>query len=199
MNKLFKFILVCYIGFSSIILADEKKDLEVCFLKKINQVVSVTKDTNLSKEQRNIQILKILSPIFDFELMARLSLGKRFKQLSDEDKDRFVNIYVKRMENSYSSKLDSYSNEKVEVKEVKQPKNTRIYIITDLVTGNDKLEIIYKFYKPKEQLDTKHGWLIYDIEILGVSILKTNKIQFKEFLQTKTIYELMDLLETKNG
>ena len=66
--------------------------------------------------------------------------------------------------------------------------------MSDLVSDDEKLEIVYKFYKPKRQKESKHSWLIYDVEILGVSILKTDKAQFKEFLQTKSIYELMDLL-----
>ena len=53
------------------------------------------------------------------------------------------------------------------------------------------MEIVYKFYKPKKPISGKDKWLIYDVEILGVSILKTDKAQFREFLQTKTIFELM--------
>ena len=47
---------------------------------------------------------------------------------------------------------------------------------------------------PKDKVRNKDKWLIYDVEILGVSILKTDKAQFKEFLQTKSISELMDAL-----
>ena len=66
--------------------------------------------------------------------------------------------------------------------------------MTDLVSKEKKLEIVYKFHKPKEKVRTKENWLIYDVEILGVSILKTDIAQFKEFLHTKSITELMDVL-----
>ena len=95
------------------------------------------------------------------------------------------------MENSYSSKLDAYSNEKVEVKKINQPKSNRISLETDLVSQDTTLAIVYKFYKPKKKVDGKDTWLIYDVEIMGVSILKADKAQFKEFLQTKSIDELM--------
>ena len=129
--------------------------------------------------------------------MAKLSLGKNvWKQLGEDEQKRFTTLYVKRMEKSYSSKLDAYTDEKVEVKEIIQAKKNRIYLLTDLINGGEKLEITYKFYKPKKKVSTKHDWLIYDVEILGVSILKADNAQFKDFLKTKTIAELMEALDT---
>ncbi|MEA2090892.1 MAG: ABC transporter substrate-binding protein [Campylobacterota bacterium] len=195
-NILKFFLLVCSFSlFTQSLAANEQVDLKNHFLNLVDRVVIVTQDKNLSKDKRNSDILEVLSPTFDFKLMAKLSLGKRaYKKLDTSEKNKFTELYVKRMEKSYSSKLDSYSNEKVEVKEIKQPKKNRIFLVTDLVNSDEKLEIVYKFYKPKKHVDAKDDWLIYDVEILGVSILKTDKAQFKEFLQTKSIHELMDVL-----
>ncbi len=196
MKSMFKFFLLVWslLIFTQSLVANEQVDLKNHFLNKIDEVVVVVEDKTLSTVSRNENIVNVLTPIFDFELMAKLSLGKGFKKLSTSDKKRFTKLYVKRMEQSYSSKLDAYNNEKVEVKEIKQPKKNRIFLVTDLVNGDEKLEIVYKFYKPRKQMDGKYSWLIYDVEILGVSILKTDKAQFREFLQTKSISELMDVL-----
>ena len=66
--------------------------------------------------------------------------------------------------------------------------------MSDLVSKTEKLEIAYKFHKPKAPIASKDSWLIYDVEILGVSILKPDIAQFKEFLQTKSMAELIDVL-----
>ncbi len=194
LKKVFISIFVMGCIFSQTLVADEQADLKKHFLHLIDKITLIVKDKTLSKEIRNTNIVDVLTPTFDFELMAKLSLGKRWKQLSKEDRKRFITLYVKRMEQSYSSKLDSYSDEKVEIKELLQPKKNRIILITDLVNKDEKLEIKYKFYKPKKQKKYKDTWLIYDVEILGISILKADKAQFKEFLRTKTIHELMDVL-----
>lgn len=177
--------------------ADEQTDLKERFLNNIDKVILIVEDINLSKEKRNADIIGVLTPMFDFELMAKLSLGKAWKKVPKEDKQKFVDLYVERMEKSYSSKVDSYNNEKVEVKEIKQPKKNRIALVTDLVGENDSLDIVYKYYKPKKPKIGKEAWLVYDVEIKGVSILKADKAQFKEFLQTKSIHELMDVLVEK--
>lgn len=174
--------------------ANEQTDLKEHFLSKIDEVVLVVKDKTLSKEKRNSDIISVLAPMFDFELMAKLSLGNVWKTLEAQDKKKFVDLYVKRMEKSYSSKIDAYSDEQVEVKKIEQPKDNRITLITNLVSKDQSLDIVYKYYKPKDPINEKDSWVIYDVEISGVSILKADKTQFKEFLQTKDIYALMDVL-----
>ena len=179
------------------IMANEQQNLKTHFLNKIDEVIMVVKNKALSKDDRNANIVEVLTPMFDFELMAKLSLGKVWKKLNKSDKKQFIKLYVERMKQSYSSKIDAYSDEKVEVTKIKQPKKNRIELVTDLVSSDDKLEISYKYYKPKRQKKNKDLWLVYDVVIIGVSILKTDKAQFRGFLQTKTINELMKKLVKK--
>ncbi len=197
MGNIFKKLLFMFgiFIFTQSLIANEQVDVKNKLLSKIDKIIMIVQNENISTSKRNNKIIDLLTPTFDFELMAKLSLGKKaWKELSADDKKTFTRLYVKRMEKSYSSKLDKYSNEKVKVKEIKQPKKNRIHLITDLVNANQKLEIIYKYYKPKKPKKGKDDWLIYDVEILGVSILKTDKAQFKEFLQTKNIYALMKVI-----
>ncbi len=192
-------LLVCVMFvFTQNLQANNHIELKEHFLNKIDDVIVTVKNKELSKDERNSGIIKIVTPMFDFELMAKLSLGKVWKKLAKEDKKKFVELYVDRMKKSYSSKIDSYSDEKIEVKEVTQVKKNRIVLTTDFVSGKDSLEIVYKYYKPKKPKEQKDTWLIYDVEIVGVSILKTDKAQFKEFLQTKTITDLMEALSKKS-
>lgn len=192
-GKIF-FLLLTIFLFTQSLIADEQLELKNHFLNKIDEVILIVEDKQLSKDDRNTNIVKALTPMFDFELMAKLSLGNRWKELSKVDQDRFVELYVKRMKQSYSAKIDAYKDEKVEVKKLEQPKPDRIALITDLISKQDKLEIVYRFHKPRTPIATKDSWVVYDVEILGVSILKTDMAQFKEFLQTKSITALMDAL-----
>ncbi|OHD99301.1 MAG: hypothetical protein A3E21_00700 [Sulfurimonas sp. RIFCSPHIGHO2_12_FULL_36_9] len=196
MKKIYKKVLIlcAAVLFGESLSANEQVELKEHFLNKINEVILVVEDKKISKNIRNGNIIKVLTPMFDFELMAKLSLGNTWKELSKENKDRFVKLYVERMKQSYSAKIDAYKDEKVEVKKIDQPQPNKMALVTDLVSKDEKLEIVYKFHKPKEKISAKDSWLVYDVEILGVSILKTDIAQFKEFLQTKSITELMDAL-----
>ena len=52
---------------------------------------------------------------------------------------------------------------------------------------------MYKFYNAKES-----GWLIYDLDILGVSIVQTYRSQFGGLLENGTFEDLLKRLETVN-
>ena len=197
MKKLLQIsLLIIFLANSLNATISEQQELKDKFLKKIDTIISIVKDKSLSKDKRNSKIVTELTPMFDFELMAKLSLGKKWKQLNKKDRKRFVKLYVERMKKSYSSKLDAYSDEKVEITDIKQPKKhskiSKLQLITNLVNKDKKLKIIYKFYKPKKQKPNKNRWLIYDVVIEGISILKADKAQFRAYLQDKSIYDLMN-------
>ena len=189
MKKVFIIVLSLFILQQSLV-AMEQEDLKKHFLNKIDEVVHIVQ-IEKDKSIRNSKIIDTLNPTFDFVLMAKLSLGKNWKTLTNIQRKEFVKEYVNRMKNSYSSKLDSYSNQKIEVSSTKQPKKNRIELVTNLLNNNEKLEISYKFYLPSKKKENKDKWLIYDVVILGVSILKTDKAQFSEFLQNNSIEDLI--------
>ena len=192
MKKIFIIVLGLFIIQQSL-LATEKEDLKNHFLNKIDEVVKIVQSEK-DKSIRNSKIVDILNPTFDFVLMAKLSLGKKWKTLTVSQKDEFVKQYVNRMKKSYSSKLDSYSDQKIEVSSINQSKKNRIELVTNLINNNENLEISYKFYMPNAMKENKDKWLIYDVVILGVSILKTDKTQFSEFLQSNSIEDLITQL-----
>jgi phospholipid transport system substrate-binding protein len=188
-------VIVGFCIFMQTLAANEQKILENHFLNKIEEVILIVKDKSLDKTTRNTHIINVLTPMFDFELMAKLSLGKVWNTLPLDTRKNFLSLYEERMQESYSSKIDVYSDEKISITEILQPKSNRIEVITNLVSKDDKLEISYKFYKPQNMKMNKDKWLIYDVVISGVSILKTDIAQFREFLQSKNIIELIAQLK----
>ena len=197
MSKLFKVLILSLVIFSQSLFANAQDDLQKHFRSKLDAVITIVKDKEQETDLRNEKIVDLLTPMFDLKLMAKLSLGKKtWMKLNKDDRGEFVELYVARMKTSYSSKLDSYKDEEVEIKSVERKKN-RIMIATELVGDDESLKIVYKFYNPKKQKSSKDEWLVYDVEIIGISMLKADKAQFKEFLQTKTIQDLMVELAKK--
>ena len=200
MRYMFKvlFVFLSVALLSQNLFGDEATELKQHFRAELDGVLKIIDDKKISHDKRNEKIVEVLSDIFDFELMAKLSLGKKaWNKLSDDEKKEFTNLYVERMKKSYSSKLDAYEGQKIEIKNVSIKKN-RAKIATEIEDKHESLEVVYKLYKPKEHNPEKYTWLIYDVEIKGVSILKADRAQFKEFLKTKTIYQLMDDLKKQS-
>ncbi len=169
--------------------ADTGEDVKKLVKEKIDKVIELLRRKDIDKKIRNEKLIDTVNPIFDFKRMAMLSLGKKHWVSQNKVKQgQFSKLFVKRLQESYLEKLDLYTDEDVTVDEAVKVKK-RIHILTHLVTKEDKKEMIYKFYKSKK------GWKVYDVEILGVSIVQTYRSQFQGILKTKTFDELLEKLK----
>ncbi len=187
---LFSLLLVLNFTYASF----QKDNIEAQMENAIDKVLMILKDSNLAKERKAEEIINLMNPIFDYELMSRLSLGKQWNLLPQEKKDDFIKVFTEKLKNSYVEKLDLYTDELVETLGKDQPKANRIILKTQLVGKEEKYQINYKFYEKSE-----NSWLIYDVDLLGVSIIQTYRKQFSGFLKDKTFDELLSFLKDKNN
>ena len=186
--------LLMMLGVTSTLLADGKTEVETNMKQVIGEVTSIIQDKTMAKTQRDAQVDVLVRPLFDFGLMGRLSLGKSaWKKLSKEERTEFNRLFEARVMRSYMSKLDLYTDEVVIIDDAIQVKS-RVHLPTRLMRKNEKREILYKFYKSK-----KRGWLIYDVDILGVSIIQTYRTQFAGILKEDSFAVLLEKLQTSDS
>ncbi len=178
-------LFICLLFSPNPALADEPASVKALLQEKIDAVVLILQDKGLDRKTQDDQIIEIVTPIFDFQTMAKLSLGKKYwPGLNERKKDEFSDLFTKRMQESYLEKLHLYTDEKVIYEEPLEEKRT-IHIPTSLLSKDDKISMIYKFYQ------SKTGWKIYDVEIAGVSVIQTYRSQFDGVLKQGTIDDLL--------
>lgn len=182
------YAILCVFLFTSPTLADAPDEVRELLKVKIDAVVVLLQDKTLEKTHRNEQILDIIAPIFDYQTMAKLSLGKKhWPSLSQEQQVAFSDLFSKRLQASYLDKLDLYSDEKV-LYGAAQAEGKQVHVPTTLISKDSKIEMLYKFYSSAE------GWKIYDVEIGGVSVIQTYRSQFDGVLSAGTIDDLLEKL-----
>jgi len=174
---------------TQIVGADDKHVAKELLEIKIEAAIAVLEKNDLDLQEKNKQIIEIVTPLFNFPLMAKLSLGKKYwPGLVKEDRQKFTELFTKRLKASYLDKLTLYNDEKVVFKTPVQEKR-KIKIQTELISKNNTISMLYKFHKSTD------SWLIYDIEIQGVSIISTYRSQFDQVLSKGTIDDLLIKLE----
>ena len=175
--------------FSQPAIADNKKEAEEVLKGKLEAVISVLEKKELNEEEKKKEIVEIVTPMFNFSLMSKLTLGKKhWPGFTKEQKERFTELFTKRLKDSYLDKMMLYTDEKIEYKESVQV-GKKVQIPTILTSKDNKISMLYKLYKSKQ------GWKIYDIEIQGVSLISTYRSQFDEILRNKTANDLLAKLE----
>ena len=185
-------ILYIFLGLlilSQPVMADDKGDAEKIVKSKLDAVFAVLQKQDLDQQAKKKEINAIVTPMFDFELMAKLTLGKKhWPNLSREKKEKFTELYIELLKTSYLDKLALYTDEKVIFEPPAQVKK-KVHIPTELVSKDRKTSILYKLYKPADD------WKVYDLEIQGVSIIRSYRSQFGEILQSGTIDDLLRKME----
>jgi len=153
-------------------------------------VIIILQKKELDEKVKVEQIYKIVSPLFDFPLMAKLTLGrKNWPKLRPPQQEKFTQLFTQRLRSSYLEKVRLYTYEKAFYKPVQQQKKTIIYVPMQLITKDSEIAILYKLHK------TDKYWKIYDVEIQGVSILLTYRSQFDDILRRGTVKDLLSQLE----
>jgi phospholipid transport system substrate-binding protein len=169
--------------------ADELREVEKMLKSRIDGVISVLQNKKLGKPEKNARIIELVDPVFDFELMARLSLGKKhWPDLNSRQQQQFVELFVQRIKESYLEKMDLYTDEKV-VYESPKKVNDRIHMPTYLVSKDNRYSMLYKLYQ------SKGSWKIYDLEIQGVSVIQTYRSQFDGVLRSGTVADLLEKMK----
>jgi phospholipid transport system substrate-binding protein len=195
LKKLFKFLLIITV---TVTYANALKENEIQeqMTKKIDNVLLILEKKELNISQKGDEIIKIIDEVFDYELMARIALGKEtWNTLTSEKQKEFVKVFENKLKKSYVEKLELYNDQKVKILGLKPYNNTRLQLETELVGKEGNYKINYNFYNKSKE---KEEWLIYDVDLVGVSIIQTYRQQFSGLLKEKTFDEMLALLDSSN-
>jgi len=164
--------------------------------KKIDIVVSLLTNKKIEKKERDEKIIKAISPIIDFRIMAKMSLKKKHKKkLTKLQRKEFYDLFEQRLHASLIEKLDLYTDEQVLVDKAKQINKNLIDVLAYLVSGSGKkTDINFRFIKtPKSK-----KWKVFDVEILGTSIVTSYRSNFANILTKGSYKDLKDWLLKSN-
>lgn len=195
MNTFVKILLACtlFISCASAIQKDQIKDV---MTNKIDKSLLVLRNSELDSQQKVDELVKILDEVFDYELMAKVSLGKvTWKSISEEQQNEFVKAFEKKLKTSYMDKLNLYTDQEVKIVDLITYKKSRLQLQTEVIGKDETYKIDYNFYNNKK----KNEWYIYDVNLLGVSIIQTYRKQFSGLLKEKTFDEMLDVLKNNKN
>ncbi len=126
---------------------------------------------------------------FDYEEMAKRSLGPTWGKLSGSQRGEFVRLFAELLEASYSDKVERYSGETVKyVGESLDGQHAEVRTV--LLRRNDRIPMNYRMIN-------KSGWVVYDVVIEGVSLVSNYRSQFQQVISQNSYGELVKRLRTK--
>jgi len=133
----------------------------------------------------------ILLRVVDMNAICALTLANYRKKFSEEQFAKFSDTFSRLLFSTYITHLEKYSNEKVVILETKNLSDSRVQVRTKTVTDTKEMPVDFSFNKQNER------WLLYDVNVEGVSLVVNYRSQFREVLLNQTPEQLLQRLEQK--
>lgn len=160
----------------------------------VDEIISILQDEKLAaptrRAERKSRVVTIVEKKFDFRDMSMRALAKHWRERTPEEQDRFVFLFKTLLENTYIAKIETYSGEKVVFKKTAVQGNKAI-VYSDLIRKKVETPVNYKLKNNDDR------WLVYDVEVEGVSLVNNYRTQFASILNKENFAGLIVRLEEK--
>tara|TARA_Y100000591_G_scaffold51144_1_gene39392 strand:+ start:161 stop:754 length:594 start_codon:yes stop_codon:yes gene_type:complete len=149
------------------------------FISLLSTEASDILSSKLSDEEKIIRLKKIGEQSVDIKGVGLYTLGKYRKNLSDEQKKQYEELFKDYFLKSFSGRLVGYSNAKIAVlsEEIKNEKYTIVYSKLIGTSERPEVKIDWRVYTKDPE-----NPLIRDLVIEGLSLARTQKEEFNSII-----------------
>jgi phospholipid transport system substrate-binding protein len=160
-----------------------------------NKILSIVSNPALKaagkEAERRKSIRKAVDERFDWEEMARRSLGTQWGARTPEEKKNFVYLFGEILERTYLDRVEGYAGEKVYYVGERLDEDYAEVDVKIVTTQNTEVPVKYRLRKKS------NDWRVYDISIAGVSLVNNYRVQFSSILAKSSYQDLVKQLEKK--
>jgi phospholipid transport system substrate-binding protein len=156
----------------------------------VDAIIAILKNEQLDRAGKRAEIKAVVNKRFDFRAMSQRTLATNWKKTTDEEKNRFVDMFSQLIENSYVGKLDSYTNEKVNYTGEKVD-GRKAVVETVIITTTADVPVDYRVYQKDNQ------WLVYDVTIEGVSLISNYRSSYQTIMKSDGFEGLLAKMQEK--
>ena len=192
-------VLLVGLGSSGLALAAE--ELPDAFIKRIT---TDTLDTiKADKTLRNGDVGKIiqlvdskLMPHVNFRRMTALATGPAWRKATPEQQGRLQEEFKLLLVRTYAGALSQVSDQTVVVKPLRPGQDDKNLVVNTEVRGKgDPIQLDYRLEKiPGEGA----GWMVFDLNVLGVWLIENYRTQFSKEINAGGIDALIASLAERN-
>ena len=182
MNLIKYFIKFSLVFFVLLLLSEKSFSIEPDkFIQSIADEASKVLINNFSKEDKMEKLKAIALKSVDIKGIGLYSLGSHRKNLSDNQKEKYTELFEKYFLKSFSSRLSDYTDPKINVLSMEKLNNKYTIVSSILIATekNPEVKINWRVYT-KDPANP----LIRDLIIEGLSLARTQKEEFNSVIQS---------------
>lgn len=158
-----------------------------------NVLIEVMKGAKAYGYQGRVDVLTpVVLETHDFESIAKLAVGRYWKDLTDEEKSQLQQKLADYSIATYAAQFDSYAGEAFKYESEDTAKSGRILVRYTLTSSS---EAPHKFEYMMNQANGQ--WRIINIIVDGISDLALKRAQYESIIEHEGFPKLLDKLSEK--
>ncbi len=138
-------------------------------------------------------INEILVPHFDTRYAGRLVLGKYWKAVTKEQRDRFIDVFYEFLLQSYANGVLRFDEDAITVYPIETGLDDKRAIVKTEMRMDDGSRVPVNYSMRK----SKAGWRVYDVRIEGVSYIQNYRNQFNAEIAALGIEAVIERLQSE--
>jgi phospholipid transport system substrate-binding protein len=156
----------------------------------VDSILALLQDKEISNDVRREKIGEVISERFDFRAMSQRTLATNWKSTSKEQRQEFVQLFSKLIENTYIGRVEAYTDEKIDYPGEKI-KGKKAVVETLILTDNADIPVNYKVYQKNDK------WWVYDVVIEGISLISNYRSSYQEIVKKEGFDGLIAKMKAK--
>jgi len=189
---------LCLLAPNASLAADEAPD---AFIKRV--AVETLDAVKADKSLKGGDVGKIMQLVdtklvqhINFRRMTALATGPHWRKATPEQQKRLQDEFKLLLVRTYSGALSQVSDQTIELKPMRGEIDEKNLIVRTEVKGRgDPIQLDYRLEKtPGEGA----GWMIYDLNVMGIWLIENYKSQFTKEINTGGIDGLISSLAERN-
>ncbi len=130
--------------------------------------------------------------LFDFDEFSTRTVGPGWRSFTPEQKEAFKTAFTDLLRNTYIDTLDEYDGQKVRFTgEVTANNGKRVEVQMEFLTSKQAYPVAFRM------LEKKGRWVVYDVLIEGISMIKNYRDQFRDILSKGDPQTLIERVQAK--
>ena len=158
----------------------------------MDQVLKIVDDPALKEPlERRQAFHRTAEEMFDFEEIARRSLGRHWEARTPAEREEFVEALRELLERLYISKVELYNGEKITLVGDKIDGDLATVKTKVIARNGSEIPVDYRMIRNGER------WRACDVVIAGVSLVDNYRAQFDKVIQRTSYQQLVKQVREK--
>ncbi len=171
----------------------EPRDVIEHFNVKLLEIMKEADE--LGFDGRYAEFDAVLGEVYDLPFMARVSVGRHWKELGEDERRRLVDAFTRMTVATYANRFNGFSGERFEIVSVETKPRGSVLVSSQVVKSDGSTVALNYLLRQRDG-----GWRVVDVHLEGaISELATRRAEYSSVITRQGFDRLVAVIDAKTS